>query len=276
VGAGVAGWAVGEAVMGVQTGPCGTCYWCAHEQEELCSTIMERAVWGAYAEYLALPAFIVRQNLYRKPADLPFAEAALLEPLASVMRGQRALALRPDDSVLVVGAGPIGLLHLIALRAAGVQDLHVSGRHAARLALAADLGAAVYDADTTDVSAAIRAATGGRGADVVIECTGQPAVWAQAVGWARRGGQVCLFGGCPAGSTVTWETGRLHYDGVRVVSPFHFTPRDVRAAYDLLLAASGPAGPFRRLLTAHAPLAALPAVFAQLRAGEGVKYVIET
>src|SRR5690242_12336286 len=147
VGAGVTGWAVGEAVMGVQTGPCGACYWCARGQEELCATIMDRAVWGAYAEYLELPDFIVRQNLYRKPADLPFAEAALLEPLASVMRGQRALDLRPDDTVLIIGAGPIGALHLIALRAAGVQAVHVSGRHAGRLALAAALGATVYNAD---------------------------------------------------------------------------------------------------------------------------------
>jgi L-iditol 2-dehydrogenase len=99
-------------------------------------------------------------------------------------------------------------------------------------------------------------------------------VWAQSVQWARRGGQVSLFGGCPGGSTVTWDTGRLHYDEVRVVSPFHLTPRDVRAARELLIAESGPAGPFRRLLTAAAPLADLPAVFERLRGGEGVKYVI--
>src|SRR5215212_1545235 len=73
VGPGVTGWAVGDAVMGVQTGPCGTCYWCGRGQEELCATIMGRAVWGAYAEYLELSDLIVRQNLYRKPPDLPFA-----------------------------------------------------------------------------------------------------------------------------------------------------------------------------------------------------------
>ena len=230
---------MGDAVMGVQTGPCGACYWCGHGQEELCAAIMDRAAWGAYAEYLELPAHIVRQNLFPKPPDLPWDEAALLEPLASVMRGQRALRLRPDDTVLIIGAGPIALLHVIALCAADVCDVHVSGRHAARLALAGSLDATVYDADTTDLAAAIRAATDGRGADVVIECTGRPGVWQQAVGLARRGGQVCLFGGCPGGSTVTWDTGRLHYDGVRVVSPFHFTPRDVRAARDLSSARAG-------------------------------------
>jgi L-iditol 2-dehydrogenase len=274
LGAGVSGWAVGDAVMGVQTGPCGTCYWCAREQEELCDQIMERVAWGAYAEYLELPDYIVRQNLYPKPPELPWAQAALLEPLASVVRGQRALTLRPDDTVLIVGAGPIALLHIIALRAAGVGAIHVSGRHTTRLATAAALGATVYDADMTDPGESVRAVTGGRGADVVIECTGHLTVWEQAVGWARRGGQVCLFGGCPAGTAVAWPTGRLHYDGVQVVSPFHFTPRDVRAARDLLLRESGPDSPFRHLLTGAAPLADLPAVFERLRAGEGVKYVI--
>ena len=274
LGAGVTGWAVGDAVMGVQTAPCGACYWCERGQEELCPQVMERAAWGAYAEYLELPPHIVRRNLYPKPPELPFAQAALLEPLASVLRGQRALTLRPDDTVLIVGAGPIALLHLIALRAAGLHALYVSGRHAARLALATALGATVSDADTTDAGTVLRSVTEGRGADVVIECTGRLAVWEQVVGWVRRGGQVCLFGGCPPGSTVTWETGRLHYDEVRVVSPFHFAPRDVRAARDLLLHLSGPASPFGRLLTAAAPLADLPAVFERLRAGEGVKYVI--
>ncbi len=274
LGDGVTGWHEGDAVMGVQTGPCGACYWCGHDQEELCAGLLDGAAWGAYAEYMELPAHVVRRNLFPKPDSVPWAEAALLEPLASVVRGLRALRLRPDDTVLIIGAGPIALLQVIALCAADVCDIHVSGRHPARLALARELDATVYDADTTDVAAAIRAATDGRGADVVIECTGRAEVWQQALGLARRGGQVCLFGGCPSGSTVTWDTGRLHYDGVRVVSPFHFAPRDVRAARDLLLGQSGPDSPFRRLLTDHAPLADLPAVFAHLRDGAGIKTVI--
>src|SRR4051794_18532159 len=100
VGEGVRGWNVGDLVMGVHTGPCGECYWCLREQQELCATIMDRLALGAYAEYMTLPDFVVRQNLFHKPDDLPFAEAALLEPLACVVRGQRALTLRPDDTVL--------------------------------------------------------------------------------------------------------------------------------------------------------------------------------
>jgi L-iditol 2-dehydrogenase len=275
VGEGVDGWSEGDTVMGVHTGPCGACYWCRRDQEELCATIMDRVVLGTYAEYLELPDFIVRQNLFPKPPDLPFEEAALLEPLACVVRGQRALSLRPDDTVLVIGAGAIGLLHLLALRASGIEAVHVSGRHPGRLALAAELGATVYDADRDDVAEAIRAATGGRGADVVIECTGRLPVWAGGIHLARRGGQVCLFGGPPGGSTITWDTGRLHYDEVRVVSPFHFTPADVRAARDLLIAQSGPESPFRRLITATVPLSEVPAIFEQLRAGHGVKFAIQ-
>src|SRR5690349_2734036 len=72
VGPGVVGWAVGDAVMGVQTGPCGACYWCRRGEEELCPQVMDEATWGAYAEYLELPAHIVRQNLYAKPPELPY------------------------------------------------------------------------------------------------------------------------------------------------------------------------------------------------------------
>ena len=136
------------------------------------------------------PRYIVRQNLYPKPPDLPLAEAALLEPLASVVRGQRALTLRPDDTVLIIGAGPIALLHMIALaRRRGVAAIHVSGRHAARLAMAAALGATVYDADTTPAGGDPRGDRRAR-ADVVIECTGQAGVWAQSrgLGAARRAG----------------------------------------------------------------------------------------
>src|SRR5207249_10260449 len=85
-----------------------------------------------------------------------------------------------------------------------------------------------------DVSGRVRELSGGRGADVVIECTGQVDVWTAAPSLARRGGWVVLFGGCPAGSAVTFDTNRLHYDQVRIVSPFHFTPRAVRRAQELL------------------------------------------
>ena len=116
VGPQVRGVREGDAVMAAPTAPCGTCYYCAREQENLCAQVTEQFVVGAFAEYVRLPAAVVRTNLFRKPAALPYVEAALLEPLACVLHGLSQVRLRPDDTVVLVGAGPIALLHLLVLR----------------------------------------------------------------------------------------------------------------------------------------------------------------
>jgi L-iditol 2-dehydrogenase len=268
----VRGLREGDAVMAAPTAPCGVCYYCGHEQENLCEQVMATMVHGAYAEFINLPASIVRTNLYAKPAGLSFTEAALMEPLACVLHGLSGVTVRPDDTVVLVGAGAIALLHLLVLRARGVERVVVVARSAARAAQAQALGAwATPAVDARQAVEPIRALTEGRGADVVIECTGQVAVWEAAPQLARRGGQVVLFGGCAAGSTVRFDTGRLHYDQVAISSPFHFTPRDVRAAYALL-----GAGDFGgdALVAGTYPLEGLGDALARQQRGEGAKFAI--
>jgi L-iditol 2-dehydrogenase len=233
---------------------------------------METMVHGAYAEYLRLPASIVRTNLYAKPAHLSFAEAALMEPLACVLHGLAQVDVRPDDTVVLIGGGAITLLHLLALRARGVERILVVARNQVRAAEAERFGASeVLMADARALGAEIVERTDGRGADVVVECTGQVEVWEAALDLVRNGGQVVLFGGCAAGSKVRLDTGRLHYDQVRVISPFHFTPRDVRLAHELLgagvLATAA-------LVRAEHPLAELDLALQRLRRGEGPKFAI--
>src|SRR5262249_43188402 len=158
---------------------------------------------------------------------LPYAQAALLEPLACVLHGLAQVRLRRDDTVVLIGAGAIALLHLLVLRTRGVQRVVVVARSALRAQNAQALGAdAALRGGAEDARVPVLELTRGRGADVVIECTGQDTVWACAPALARRGGQLVLFGGCPTGSVVQFDTDRLHYDQVSVISPFHFTPRD--------------------------------------------------
>jgi L-iditol 2-dehydrogenase len=272
LGHGVRGLREGDAVMAAPTAPCGACYHCEREQENLCEQVMAKMVHGAYAEYVHLPAAVVRTNLYRKPAALPFAEAALMEPLACVLHGLSQLPVRADDTVALVGAGAIALLHLLVLRARGVERVVVIARNPARAAQARALGACETVAlDAFDAAPALRALSDGRGADVVIECTGQVAVWEAAPQLARRGGQVILFGGCAAGSAVRFDTGRLHYDQVAIASPFHFTPRDVRAAYEMLAGGGLGAG---ALVAGSYPLEGLADALARQRRGEGAKFAI--
>src|SRR5262245_39603114 len=222
VGAEVRGLREGDAIMAAPTAPCGRCYYCDREQENLCEQVMDTMALGAYAEYIKLPGSIVRTNLYAKPRALPYAEAALLEPLACVLHGLSRVPVRPDDTVLLIGAGAIALLHVLVLRARGVQRVVVVARRPTRAAQAQALGAAGGPRRSPEgVRPPVLELTHGRGADVVIECTGQPGVWELAPQLARRGGHVVLFGGCPTNSQVRFDTNRLHYDEVSVTSPFH-------------------------------------------------------
>ena len=244
---GVRGFHEGDAVMAVPTAPCKTCYYCRHKQENLCTIIMDTMVLGAYAEYVKLPSAIVETNIDK-------------------------LAPRPDDCVLIIGAGAISLLHLLVLRSLGVERVIVLGRRQVRAQAAVDLGATVLLApDATAAHAQVLDVTDGRGADVVIECTGQPQVWEQAVHYVRRGGTVVLFGGCPTGTRVSFDTGRLHYDQITLISPFHFTPRDVRKAHRLL--SEGRING-RRLISGTYTFSALDQVLALLQQGQGIKYAL--
>lgn len=274
VGPGAARFELGAAVMSANTGPCGRCFHCVRDEENLCESLTDEMILGAYAEYVLVPARVARVNVYPKPETLPFEHAALLEPLSSVCFGLAQLpssTLRDDATVLVIGAGPVALLWLVALKAAGVGRIVVAGRRAHKLTTARALGADDVVAEGDDVLERVRAHTGGRGADAVIECTGMPDVWEKAPSYARRGATVVLFGGCSPGTTVTFDTYRMHYDGVRVVSPFHFRPRDVAESFRLL--ARRDAG-WDKLITSRAGLDDVPRVFERLGDGHEIKCAI--
>jgi L-iditol 2-dehydrogenase len=272
VGAQVRKLREGDAIMATPTAPCGACFYCTREQENLCESLMETMVLGAYAEYIKLPARIVRANVYPKPARISFEVAALLEPLSCVLHGLESVALRADDTVVLIGAGAISLLHLLTLRAMGVQRVAVVGRSARRAERAKRLGAdAVFSGGIAAAREAVLAYTGPRGADVVIECTGQLDVWEAAPVFVRRGGTVVLFGGCMPGSQVRLDTQRLHYEQLRLVSPFHFTLRAVRRAYELL---SDDALNGNALISGIYPLPELTTALAEHQRGNGIKFAV--
>lgn len=275
VGTGVAAWQPGMRVVGANSAPCGACFFCARGRESLCEQL---ALWnGAYADYALIPAPIVARNLHALPSGVDPAAAALAEPLACALHGIEDAGVAAGDTVAILGSGPLGLLLLAAARLRGARVI-LSGRRAERLALAERWGAAVVlEAAATlaseDQASAIRAYTAdGRGADVVIEAVGRPEVWQTAALAARRGGRIDLFGGCPAGSTVAFDTAALHYGERTLIGTFHHTPRHFAAA--LAAIASG-AVPASDLLSGSAPLEALVPTLERLERGEGIKYVIQ-
>jgi L-iditol 2-dehydrogenase len=262
----------GDALMAAPTAPCGQCFYCGRGQENLCAQAMEKMVLGGYADYLLVGSHVVARNAFHKPAELPFEEAALLEPLACVVHAQDIARPETFESVLIIGAGPFGLLHMLALRILGVREIVVAGRGAHRLQWAGELGADhVVDVCRTGVDDAVNRINGGYGPDLVIECTGQVGGWADAFTRVRRGGRVVFFGGCPLNTSLAVDTRRMHYDNLTLLAPFHFRPRDVRRAFALLCARTLGAG---AIVNARRPLSELAEVFAMLESGDVLKCAV--
>lgn len=275
VGAGVTRWRPGMRVVGANSVPCGACFYCQRGRESLCERL---ALWnGAYAEYALIPAPIVARNLYALPLGTDPAVAALAEPLACALHAVEDAGVAAGDTVAIIGSGPLGLLLLAAACQRGARVI-LAGRREERLRIARRWGAhAVLDATETgegaEQAAAIRARTdGGRGADIVFEAVGRPDVWQTAVLASRPGATVDLFGGCPAGSTTTFDTHALHYGERTLKGTFHHTPRHFAAALDAIACGGIPAGD---LLTAAVPLDDLVPTLERLERGEGVKYTIQ-
>lgn len=255
-------FAVGDAVMGVHSAPCQTCFWCERGQENLCESIMSTKVLGSYAEYLLVPERIARLNLFAKPDSLSFDQASLLEPLACVAQGVALLPLRSDARILVIGPGAIGLMFVAALRLAGVEHVVLAGRNERRLAVGGRLGATTAKYAELDPER--------DSFDIVIECTGQVEVWVRSIDFVRRGGALMLFGGCPGGTRASFDTKKLHYDQITILSPFHFGTQAVRQARAWLL---DPRLDFSEIISGARTLEEGEATFAALQAGEGLKFV---
>lgn len=235
VGEGVTRFKVGDQVMTAPTAPCGECVYCKKGQENLCRFAIDKMVFGAFAEYVRVPAHIVQNNMFKKPAHLSYEEAAMLEPLSCVVYGMDQVHMRHDDTVLIIGAGAIGLMHVAVLHALGAGRVIVAGKREHRLKLASTLGAnEVIDADRESTIDRVMELTDGIGADLVIECTGQLAVWESTPDLVRKGGTVVLFGGLPKGTRASFDTTRLHYDQITLKGVFHYSRSAVKKAYRLL------------------------------------------
>jgi L-iditol 2-dehydrogenase len=229
VGPGVRDFRVGQRVVAANSAPCGECFYCRKGNENLCDDLLFNN--GAYAEYMRIPARIVEKNTYLIPDNVSYQEAALAEPLACVMRGLEETGLRPDDTCVVIGLGPIGLMFVRLAKVRGARVIAV-GRRRTQVDRAARMGAdeLLISTDGVDIVSEVRRLTDGYGVDVAIEAVGVPETWEQAVRMVRRGGTVNFFGGCPNETRVTLDTALLHYSEITCKASFHHTPRHIREA----------------------------------------------
>lgn len=232
VGPGVAAFKAGQRVVAANSAPCEGCFFCAKDQPQLCERLKLHN--GAYAEYDLIPANIAARNLHAIPDGLPFREAALCEPLACAIHAVDALGVREGERAAVLGAGVMSLLLVGALRARGAEVL-VVGRGRERLAKALEGGAArAVSALDVDPARAALDFSSGRGADCVFEAVGRPETWRQSIAMARKGGRVCLFGGCAEGTEAPVDAHRVHYGQLTLFGVFHHTPRYFAEALRLI------------------------------------------
>lgn len=234
---------IGQRVVAANSAPCDECFFCKRGLENLCEDLLFNN--GAYAEYIRIPARIVEKNTYIVPDGVGYQDAALIEPLACVVRGFEESAPRAGDTVSIVGLGPIGLMFVKLAKLYGCRVIAV-GRRKTQLDRAAALGAdhLIVGDDNADPVAQIRGMTHGRGVDVAIEAVGKPQTWHWAVNMVRRGGTVNFFGGCPNDSKVNLDTALLHYSEITCKASFHHTPTYIRKALDLVSAGHITAGFF--------------------------------
>jgi L-iditol 2-dehydrogenase len=201
VGAGVTGFKVGERVMTFHHVPCGECYYCRKQTPAQCALYKKTGVTagfepsgGGFAEYIRVMDFVVaNRGVVHVPDEVPFEQAAFVEPLNTVMKGSKLLDLAPGDTVLVIGQGPIGLMHAVLAKRAGARVL-TSDLFPERHAIAARFGLTnPIHANMENVVERVLTETEGRGADAVVLAVGGNALIRTAMDAARPGGKVMLF-----------------------------------------------------------------------------------
>lgn len=239
VGSDVTGYTVGDRVSVTPNVGCGRCPWCRRGLNNMCPDYEAFGITidGGFEEYMRVPGFaLARGNVFHLPDGLAFEDAALIEPFSCCLRGQAAVQVGVDDTVVVVGAGPIGLFHVKLAKLAGARRIIVSNWTAPRLAAAKQAGAdVVVDVQNEDLATVVAEVTNGQGADVVITCVSSAEIQSQAVDLVGTHGRVNFFAGLGKGQRVEVDTNRLHYKGIQLTG----TTGSSNADYERALALVG-------------------------------------
>jgi L-iditol 2-dehydrogenase len=277
VGAGLDDWKVGDRVQVIAAIPDDTCCQCRRGYQTVCEGLESIGYQydGGFAELMRVPAKVLAvDGVNRIPEGISAAEAAVTEPLACVLNGQELARVGEGDSVVVVGAGPIGCLHVRLARARGARCVIVIDVNPARLELASRVQPdSLVDASSQDPIAAVLDQTDGRGADVVITAAAAKVAQEQALSMAIPRGRISLFGGLPKDDAVIRSDSNLiHYRELSVVGAYGSTPRHNRQALELI--ASGQV-PVKDLITHRLPLDRVSEALDIVARGDGIKVVIE-
>jgi L-iditol 2-dehydrogenase len=282
IGDGVDGWSVGDRVQVIAAVPCGTCEVCRAGRPSVCprQTSIGYQYPGGFAEFMVVPAAVLAvDGVNRVPDHVSSAEASLVEPLACVLNGQELARVGDGDSVLVVGSGPIGCLHVRLARARGARQVILLDANADRLARAAalvrpDLAVAVEaGADGLAVRDQVLAASGGLGVDVAITAAASRPAQEQALALLAPGGRLSLFGGLARDdSLISIDSNLVHYRELTIVGVNGSSPAHNREALRLIASGEVVVGD---LITHRFPLDRLHDALEAIASGEAIKVTVE-
>jgi L-iditol 2-dehydrogenase len=271
VGDGVTTFREGDRVFPHHHVPCYDCYVCKAGDETMCDMYRKSNISpGGFSQFFRVPEWnLAKGGVLPLPDEVTFEEGALVEPTACCLRGIRKHA-KAGETVLVVGAGPVGLMHALLLEPMEVRVL-ISDISRPRLEFAERMRLGlVLDASGEDVPGRARAETQGRGADLAIVASGSKAAIMQGLRSIRKGGRVCLFGVPPQGTVLGYDISELYNSGQQIVTSYGADEVDTKAALGII--ASNP--DFARLVTHRFPLSRFDDAVGAATGGEAMKVVV--
>ena len=275
VGRNVRGYELGAPVAMAPVIACHHCFYCQNGMENVCpnQSIVGYDVKGGLSEYMSIPAnAVVAGNLFVAQNDVPSEFLALAEPLACCVNGHHRSRIHLNSTVLIMGAGPIGLFHLQLSLLAGARTVIVSEPSAFRRAVATTFGAHMtVDPTSEDLASIVSAATGGIGVDSIIICIGVPSLVNDALNLARQGGCINIFAGLAAQGWAEVEANLIHYKELEVTGSANSRRADYQTALQLI--ESGRIK-VEAMVTDRFPLRSVHAALDKAASGEGIKIAI--
>ncbi len=235
VGKNVEKYKVDDRVFVSHHVPCNTCRYCLDDQHTLCDTLHSTNFYpGGFAEYLRVPEINVDRGVFLLPKEMSYDEGVFIEPLACVVRGMRIVGMKPGASVLVIGSGIAGLLHIKLSRALGAGRVIATDIDEYRLETAKKLGADMVINAKENVTEKVKKYNDGRLADIVVLCTGALPAVKQAINSVDRGGTLLFFAPTEPGVEIPFPLFDLWNKGVKMVSTYAGGPRDIADAIELI------------------------------------------
>lgn len=261
---------IGDRVVAANTAPCFKCFFCNKKEYELCENL--DFLNGSFAEYIRIPAQIVKYNLYKIPHELSFKEAAMAQTLAVILHGLAKTEIKSGDTVVIYGLGPIGLSFIkVCKKLFSNLKIIAIGRSQSKLDLALANGADIV-LNSSNANEGVKKATQGYGADKVIEVVGKPEAWLEALSLVRPGGTINFFGGCPKGTKIEIDTFQIHYQEIKILGTFHHSPNYIQEALELI--ASGKIN-MLDLISHEMPLSDLTKALEMMIDGKAMKILIK-